>query len=291
MLKFIVFIFLVFCSFVTNIPPANAASVSLGSWHVTGSQMWRTSFPLDPNSNGASELYYPHSGNYITGSFETETGKNKSFRMDGGFMGNIRSGTGSDSDWNYQVGGNQLWYYGEFKTTGSAAYINLNWITHQNKNTSVFYGYSYNRNHYKMTDGIYYINNYQIESPPQQLFGLNSSYTMTYQGPHIGISTEKKVTPKISTVGSIKYSPIALAQGHGNWNLRNLEFNHTGSAQMLDTMAGVRFALSSSSSFTVGYRYQWCSLFKGQEDLNSDIRWDKATNIQKGIYFSGTTSF
>ncbi|QJW49338.1 excinuclease ABC subunit C [bacterium BFN5] len=70
--------------------------------------MWRTSFPLDPNSNGASELYYPHSGNYITGSFETGTGKNKAFRIDGGFMGNIRSGTGSDSDWNYQVGGNQL---------------------------------------------------------------------------------------------------------------------------------------------------------------------------------------
>jgi hypothetical protein len=289
--KLVIVILVIVLSFFPYDSTATASSISLGTWNVTGSQMWRTSFPLYPNSQGASELYYPHSGTYVTGKFETELTKNKAFSIEGGFMGNMNPAIGSDSDWNYTVGGNQFWYYGEFKTTGTAYFMSLNWIKHQNRNSQLFYGYTYQRSQYRMTDGIYYVNDYHIESPPQQLYHLNSAYTMTYQGPHIGIRSAKKISPGVSIEGSIKYTPLALAKGHGDWNLRNLTFNHTGSAQMLDTLAGLRFSLGDSSAFSLGYRYQWARLFQGGEDLSSTISWDKAINIQRGIYFTGVTRF
>lgn len=271
--------------------PTLAAELSLGLWHAAGYQMWRTSFPLNNGSgNGASELYYPQPGTYITANFENKLAKNRTFRVEAGLSSADSRGIGSDSDWNYTQS-KGLWYYGTFKTGGVNRYLSIDWHHLIRSNVSVFYGYGYRVNHIRMTDGLYTVANY-ISPLHQQLPDLNSIYTMVYQGPHIGLVVKHPLTSAISSFASVSYSPFALAQGHGWWNLRNLDFTHNGRAQMLATELGLRFALDNKNdAFILGYRYHYNSVFHGQENLSSAISWDKAINIQRGLYFGGEKQF
>ncbi|MEG6585791.1 hypothetical protein [Dendrosporobacter sp. 1207_IL3150] len=291
MSKFMVLFIVFVLSAIAQNSSVKAATISIGNWAVDGSQMWRTSFPLNANGYGSSELKYPHSGNYTTVSLETPLTNKKTLRVAGGFMGQIQNATGSDSDWNYPLGGNNLWYYGEFNTSGAANFIEISWVKKLNDTNSLSYGYSYSKSNYLMTDGVYYISNYQIESPPLQLENLHSTYTMIYHGPFIGIESEKKLSSKITAVGTIKYSPLAIAQGHGYWNLRDLDFRHMGIAQIIDTQAGLRFSVIKNGAVTVGYRFKQMDIYRGWEDLSPDISWDKATSRQRGIYINGEMKF
>lgn len=85
-----------------------------------------------------------------------------------------------------------------------------------------------------MTDGVYYTENYAAQNPPDVLSGLNSTYSATYQGPHVGIAGSSPVSSEVRVVGSLAYSPLAFYQDHGRWNLRDLDFVHTGTAQMVE---------------------------------------------------------
>lgn len=273
---------------------ALAADITLGTWHANGSQLWRTAFPLrqtsstDPGSyNGASQLSYPQSGHYLMAAYENQISPTKKLQIEAGLMGNMHNATGSDSDWDYSQSEN-LWYYGEFKTSGRSSLINIDWKQKTGKNTDFFYGYTYRNNYFRMTNGLYTVDNYAAVNT--SLPDLNSTYSMVYQGPHVGVNTQKPLTAKLSLIGSLSYSPLILAQGNGWWNLRDLNFTHTGTAQMLDTNIGLRYAIiPNKTAITLGYRYQWVSLFRGWESLSPDISWEKATNIQRGIYITGTT--
>ncbi len=265
---------------------AAADEVALGVWPVTGSQLWRISFP----PNGASELYYPHSGTYFTASYENMTPRRGGLRVEGGLINAVKPAVGGDSDWDYTQSSN-LWYYGEFKTTGKSAYINVDWVKPAGADGEYFIGYGYRQNAFRMTDGVYYVENYATQSPPDGLAGLDSTYTATYQGPHIGVKGRSELSRRVSVVGSVAYSPLALAQGHGWWNLRSLDFDHTGAAQMVDAYIGVRYALGDKQAVTAGYRYQYMSLYHGTESTSADISWDKATSVQKGFYFASEFRF
>lgn len=120
---------------------------------------------------------------------------------------------------------------------------------------------------------------------------MDSYYTSIYQGPHVGLDIKYPVASKLTATGSLAYTPLAVAQGHGWWNLRSLDFTHTGPAQMLDANICLTYSLSKEKSFTLGYRYQYYSIFSGRENLSSQISWEKATNTQHGIFMKATGKF
>ncbi len=268
--------------------PAAAGAVSLGMWPADGKQVWRISFPVD----GASELFYPHSGTYITAKYENALSRRSLLRVEGGLASGVKAASGSDSDWDYTRSQN-LCYYGEFKTSGASVFANVDWVKPGGKNREYFIGYGYRQNAFRMTDGVYYIENYVPQNPPNTLAALDSTYTATYQGPHIGVKERSDLSERVSVVGSLTYSPLALFQGHGWWNLRGLSFDHIGAGQMVDAFVGLRYALNGSkdNSVTAGYRYQYMSLYKGTESTSADISVDKATSVQKGFYFATEIRF
>lgn len=263
---------------------AAASSVSLGVWPADGSQLWRISFP----AAGASELYYPHSSTYLTASYENTLRRGGRLRVEGGLANGVKAATGSDSDWDYSRRVDPQ-YYGEFKTSGASAFVNVDWYQPGGKDTEYFFGYGYRQNAFRMTDGVYYIENYVPQHPANTLTGLDSTYTATYQGPHVGVKGKSALSDRVSIVGSLSYSPLALYQGHGWWNLRGLDFDHNGTGQMVDAYVGLRYAIADSGAVTAGYRYQYMGLYHGTESTNADISLDKATSVQKGFYF--TTEF
>ena len=265
---------------------AAASDVSLGVWPADGSQLWRISFP----PAGASELYYPHSGTYLTASYENALKRGGRLRVEGGLESGAKAATGSDSDWDYSQS-QGLQYFGEFKTGGKSAFVNVDWYQPGGKGHEYFFGYGYRQNAFRMTDGVYYIENYASQEPPHTLSGLNSTYTATYQGPHVGVKGQSDLSKRVSVVGMLAYSPLAYYQGHGWWNLRGLDFDHTGTGQMVDAYVGLRVALGGprDGAVTAGYRYQYMSLYGGTESTSGQISLDKATSVQKGFYF--TTEF
>ncbi len=267
---------------------AAAGELTLGQWPADGWQMWRITFP----ANGASELRYPQSGTYLTASYENELTRRNKLRIEGGLTNGLRGTTGSDSDWDYTRRAD-LWYYGEFKTTGASAFANVDFVKKGADGREFFIGYGYRQNAFRMTEGVYYIEDYTAQNPPETLSGLGSTYTATYQGPHVGVRDKVALSPRVSVVGSLAYSPVALVQGHGWWNLRSLNFDHTGVGQMVDAYVGLRYALNDrkTAAVTAGYRYQYMSLYNGTENTNGDISWDKATNVQKGFYVTSEIRF
>lgn len=270
-----------------------AADVSIGTWSASGSEVWRTSFPLYHNdtnsySDGASELRYPHSGTYILGGYETPINARQKLRVEGGLMVSINNASGSDTDWDYGSS-TPLWYYGEFKNGGTSGFINLDFAKPLNKNTEFFWGYGYRINRYHMTDGVYLVQ--EFKNQPSTLSNLDSYYTTIYQGPHIGVNSKTSIARKLSAIGMLSYSPFAIATGHGWWNLRNLDFDHQAPAKMLDANIGLKWQPDTRSTVTIGYRYQYLSIYKGWENLSSAITWEKAENVQKGLYLTGTKMF
>jgi hypothetical protein len=269
--------------------PVFAYGLSVGEWNVSGSQTWRTTFPLNGSVvNGASELYYPITGKYVTATLEYPLANHKTLTVEGGVMGSMSTAPGSDSDWDYSTGSN-LWYYGTFDSNGTGHKIAVSIKNPLNRNADFFYGYSYNYNHYRMTNGLYIIENYTATD--DVLSNLDSHYTMIYDGPYAGLALHHTLSPKVTAFASAAYTPLAFAQGHGWWNLRSLDFEHIGSAQMLQGTAGLLFAPAPAYSFTLGYRYQYDTLITGWENTSPDITWESAVNTQKGFYFSGKVNF
>ena len=279
---------IVFSLFLLSPGAAASAGLTVGLWPADGYQTWRISFPAD----GSSELYYPHTSTYLTAAYENDLPHNAKLRIEGGLASTIKAATGSDSDWDY-ARSSSLWYYGEFKTAGSSGFVNIDWVKPAGKSAEYFLGYGYRRNNYRMTDGLYYIDNYIAHNPPNTLGSLDSTYSAVYQGPHIGIAGKSAISPRVSVVGSLAYTPLALFQGYGWWNLRSLNFEHTGAGQMVDAQIGLRFTPAGlkNGAVTAGYRYQRMSLYQGTENTSSEISWDKATNVQKGFYFTSEFRF
>lgn len=271
--------------------PVSAASAQFGLWQASGFQEWRTSFPLSSGSApGASELYYPQSGTYLTGSYETALKHRHFWRIDGGLLVRKTSGTGSDSDWDFNQG-NSLWWYGEFKSAANSAFLNIDYVSRKSPAWETFWGYGYRSNRFTMTDGIYYIENYAAPSPyPDNLAGLNSTYQMVYHGPHAGLRYQMPVLPHLAMISSLTYSPLAFIRGEGWWNLRQMRFVHNGIGQMLDASVGLAYNFSAQAGVSLGYRYQYSSLYHGWENTSDAISWNKATNIQRGPYFIFKTS-
>lgn len=265
--------------------PVMAGELALGFWPARGEQGWHIAFPTTGGS-GASELYYPQAVDYLTATYENALSATKKLRVEVGF-GGIKAATGRDSDWDYAQRPD-LWYYGEFKTTGNSSFVNIDLVRPGGGTSEYFIGYSYRANNMKMTDGVYYTENYVAQSPPDVLSGLNSSYTASYQGPHVGITGSSPLSREISVVGSLAYSPLAFYDGRGSWNLRDLNFVHTGTAQMVDAYVGVHYKPGGlkNAAVNAGYRYQWMSVYRGWENTSADITLDKATSVQQGFYFS-----
>ena len=274
----------------TSSAVTSASQVSIGNWQTSESLLWRTTFPLHSTLvDGASELHYPNSTNYLVVNYENPISLKQSFSIEGGIITDGTSNMGSDSDWDTSQS-KELWYYGQFKTNNTGHFIRIDWKQHTSKNTSLFYGYTYNINHYSMTEGLYSIINYVAVNEP--LPTLNSHYTMIYQGPHVGIIHKVPLSNQLTVIGSLSYSPWALAQGHGWWNLRTLNFEHMGSAQIFDTMIGLHFTPQlQATTITLGYRYQNFKLIKGWENSSPEISWNKATTIRQGYYFSVEKKF
>ena len=265
--------------------PAAAATLSLSNWQASGSQMWHITFP-----NGASELYYPQSGNYATINYEQPLSPTHKINLEVGILGAFTSGTGTDSDWDYSRSEN-LWHYGVFETGGNSTLVNLDFTHTIGNNTEFFYGYGYSNSQHAMTQGNYSImdyNNVNVSLP-----NLHSTYSLVYHGPHVGLAKTKQLAPKLALVGSLSYAPLTLVQGHGWWNLRDLDFRHCGTGQMLDGEIGLRYNIAShrDNSLTLGYRYQQYNLYTGSENTSNQITWTKATNVQQGWYMGGDFKF
>lgn len=277
-------------SLLATIASASAADLSLGTWHTTGLQTWRTSFPLHTTIvDGASELSYPHTGNYLIVNYENKLSPKQSLQIEAATTVSSDNHVGSDSDWDYSKT-SALWYYGNFDTHNKSSFFTINWKHHNNNHTDFFWGYTYDANQYSMTNGLYTIDNYNPVHTT--LDNLNSQYTMVYQGPHVGVTYKAPLTNSIHAIASVTYSPLTLAQGYGWWNLRELTFKHTGFAEMLDTTIGLEFSPNPKyPTIALGYRYQYYSLYKGRENLSTDISWNRAVNIQKGYYLTGNMLF
>lgn len=278
--------------------PASASVLTISNWQATGSQLWRINFPGDNPSMsasekanlGASELNYPQSGTYVTANYDIPLSPSHSVSLEVGTLGEISSATGTDSDWDYSRS-QKLWYYGTFQTGGTSTFVNLD-IKHKLANdTEFFYGYGYSNSHYLMTEGYYSVLDYDTVTLP--LPTLHSTYSLAYHGPHIGLTGTKQLAPKLALVGSFSYSPLALVQGHGIWNLRSLDFRHLGTGQMLDGKIGLHYAIAGrrDNSLTLGYRYQYYGLYTGSENTSNQITWTEATKIQHGWYMGGDFSF
>jgi hypothetical protein len=267
-------------------PPTLAADISVGIWRTTGFQEWAISFP----PNGASALYYPQSSLYTMFNYENKLAHQTALRIEGGIASKMTAATGTDSDWDYTKSGG-LWYYGDFTTSGTSSFINADFKKKLNENSELFYGYSYRSNNFRMNNGTYYITNYVQQQPPESMPDLNSTYDISYQGPHVGVATKTNISPNLAVVGSLSYTPATLVQGHGWWNLRQLDFYHIGLGQMWDGSVGISYMPQKNASLTAGYRYQYASLYTGTESTSTDVSWDKATNIQKGYFFSGNIRF
>ncbi|HWR41549.1 hypothetical protein [Sporomusa sp.] len=277
---------------------AAASALSISNWQASGSQMWRITFPgyatglpdSQKANSGTSELHYPQSGNYATINYEEQLSPKHKLSVEAGVLGTITPATGSDSDWDYSKS-QDLWYYGVFQTKGSSTFINIDVRLPSSPNTEFFYGYGYSNSHYLMTDGYYSIMDYA--GTTTSLPNLNSAYSIVYQGLHAGFTGTKQLAPKLALVGSIRYSPLMLVQGHGWWNLRNLDFEHLGSGQMLDGKIGLRYSVAGhrDNALTLGYRYQQYSLYTGSENTSSSITWTNATKVQQGWYMGGDFTF
>ncbi|WP_371368649.1 hypothetical protein SRRS_21440 [Sporomusa rhizae] len=276
---------------------AAASTFSISNWQTSGSQQWHITFPgnssgpsIQNANSGASELYYPHSGNYATVNYEESLSPVHKVQLEVGILGSLQQGTGNDSDWDYSHSPD-LWYYGMFRTSGSSTLLNLNFKHAINPGTELFYGYGYSNSLYTMKQGYYSVMNYNAVST--SLPNLDSTYSIVYHGPHIGVTETKQLTPKLALVGSIAYAPLTVVEGHGWWNLRELDFKHTGTGQMLDGKIGLKYLVAGrqDNSLTVGYRYQRNSLYTGTENTSSDITWTKATQEQYGWYMGGEFKF
>lgn len=274
-----------------------ASSLSVSNWQTSGSQQWRITFPGSgnglsvPNANsGTSELYYPHSGNYATVNYEQSLSPVHKVQLEIGILGSLHQGAGSDSDWDYSRSPD-VWYYGVFQTGGSSTLLNLDFKHSINSDTELFYGYGYSNSLYTMKQGYYSVMDYNPVST--SLPNLDSTYSIVYHGPHIGITETKQLSPGLALVGSITYAPLTAVEGHGWWNLRDLDFRHTGTGQMLDGRIGLKYLIAGrqDNSLTVGYRYQKNSLYTGSENTSSDITWTKATQEQYGWYMGGDFKF
>ncbi|WP_425060658.1 hypothetical protein SCACP_13970 [Sporomusa carbonis] len=288
---------LVIASIVLFLPQGTQAfTLSIGSWQASGSQMWRIAFPgsgasdMSNDDAGVSELYYPQSGNYVTANYEQPLSAKRKLSIEAGILGALTPATGTDSDWDYSRKPD-LWYYGTFITSGSSTFFNIDLKQAVGPGTEFFYGYGYSHSKYIMTDGYYSIMDYSQTA--SSLPDLNSTYSLTYQGPHAGFAATKQLTSKLAMVGSIAYAPLTLVQGRGWWNLRELDFEHTGSGQMLDGKIGLRYNVAErrDNSLTLGYRYQQYSLFTGSENTSPDITWSKAVKTQEGWFLDGNFKF
>lgn len=270
---------------------AHGADFSVATWHTTGSQIWRTSFPLSTKTdikNGASELFYPQSGTYIMTNYENKINSTYKLRIEGGFMAKINNTIGSDSDWDYNQNSEKQ-YYGVFNTGGTSRFFNIDLVKPISPNADFFYGYGYRNNHFSMKNGVYNVWDYK---PTNMAFeDLNSYYTTTYQGLHFGISAKTPLNSKLSIKSTLSYSPLAIAHGHGWWNLRNLDFKHQAPAQMFDTSVGIQWQPTHANIISIGYRYQFMKISSGWENLSKDITWEKATNIQQGFYLNTIYKF
>lgn len=276
-------------TFVSTAASASSDSFSIGTWHTSGLQSWQTTFPLHTKViDGASELNYPYENNYLVASFDKKLAKHQSLQFEVGMTTSPITKSGTDSDWDYSQN-NNLWYFGTFDTQNKGLFITANWKKALTKRTDFLTGYQYNRNFYSMKNGYYSVENYSKVNVP--LVSLDSSYLMIYQGPHFGIRHTIPLTNTTALIGSFIYSPLLLAQGHGWWNLRDLSFTHTGTAKMFDTKIGLQIAINSISAISLGYRYQYFSLYDGQENTNPDIIWSKAVNVQKSYYMTGIMKF
>lgn len=298
MLKTIVSALLAVTLALSQISPAAASTLSVSNWQASGSQMWRIAFPgvnsgltnSQQDNSGASELYYPHSGNYATVNYEQALSSKRKLTVEAGVLGTLAQATGTDSDWDYSQS-QDLSYYGVFQTNGSSTFITIDITQTAGPDTAFFYGYGYSNSQYSMTNGYYSIMNYAETNTA--LPALNSSYSMVYHGPHVGFSATKQLAPKLSLIGSVSYAPLVLAQGQGWWNLRDLNFEHLGSGQMLDGKIGLRYIVSGHNDniLTLGYRYQQHRLYTGSENTSSAITWTDATKIQQGWYMGGAFKF
>jgi hypothetical protein len=273
---------------------AGAAILTISNWEASGSQMWRITFPgyangpsgVPQTASGASELVYPQSGLYTTIDYEEQISPTQKINLEAGILGSMTPSTGSDSDWDYSQSKN-FWYYGTFETRGSSTFLNVD-IKHMLKNnTEFFYGYGYSNSQYNMTNGFYSVIDYN--SVASSLPTLNSTYSLVYHGPHVGLAATKQLAPNLQLVGSVSYAPLTLVQGHGWWNLRSLDFEHLGAGQMLDGKIGLRYLIAGRQNnyLTVGYRYQHYNLYTGSENSSPDITWTKASKLQQGWYMGG----
>jgi hypothetical protein len=157
------------------------------------------------------------------------------------------------------------------------------------KNSAFCWGYSYSINHYRMTQGHYSTDDFHTVNSKYP--NLASTYTMIYQGPYVGVTGQLPLTGTFSLVGATFYSPLALVEGQGWWNLRDMNFSHLGTGQILDTFFGAKLMHSKDKALTIGYRYKYAGLYHGGESISSTISWDKATFIQRGPFISSQIRF
>jgi len=296
--KRISLVFTLLLATVMLIRPASASTLALSNWHANGSQMWRINFPGYNNAMpanqktdlGVSELTYPQSGTYASVTYDIPLSSSHKISLDAGTLGAFSSATGTDSDWDYSRS-KELWHYGTFQTDGTSTFINLDFKHMLANNTEFFYGYGYSNSQYVMTQGYYSVLDYAAVDLP--LPTLHSTYSIAYHGPHVGLTGTKQLAPKLALVGSFSYSPLVLVQGHGIWNLRNLDFRHFGTGQMLDGKIALHYAIAGrrDNALILGYRYQYYSLYTGSENTSNQITWTKATKLQHGWYMGGEFSF
>lgn len=285
----------VLCSFLyINTLSVWAGDVMIGSWPAQGYTKWRIEFPIGDQSttfsgHGASELYYPQQGSYLTARYKTAQNKEGYFSAEGGYLNRLRPGKGYDTDWDY-TRSDREWYLGEFQSGGTSSYLTFSWHKPVGASSEVFFGYSYRNSSFQMTDGLYSI--YEYQPVNISLPTLASTYTLTHQGPHIGAATTKKLSSAISIVGAVTYSPLAAVRGHGYWNLRDLDFVHSGLGHMVDTQLGLRYNIpKSAGSVTLSYQYRYMDIYKGGENTSRDITWVTAATVQEGMYVSGEYRF
>ncbi len=218
-------------------------------------------------------------------------------------FGIITNGKNQDSDYH---GDNRTLEFSRSNNSSNGDYVGdismavgINTLTGGMFQISPLFGYAYNWQNVRMTNGYQTIDTDNNNIGP--IAGLNSTYKTKWQGPWLGVSLKGDFSPAWTVFGNMEYHLVSYS-GEGNWNLRDdldhpVSFEHSADGDGRAYSFGLGFSPTDQSHFTLKYCYSLCSTGDGTDIIYFSngtygvTRFHEAVWESKAIIFSYVQSF
>ncbi|WP_169313133.1 omptin family outer membrane protease [Acetonema longum] len=266
----------------------NDVQISLSTWVTTGSNVWTTYYPYPYSDQHISRLEFPMDGVFMVLDAKINLSETEEIGISYGRKG-AKTGTGYDSDWmpdvpetdpdNYDPDyDGRKFSLSQFDTRSKSQFFTVDYYltmekTEKNK-TQLFAGYQYQKNSFRMTNGVQVIGNgvtMPTPAPGTKLTELNSTWDTTYSGLHLGIKETRQLGQKLSATAKISYAPSLQNDNEGCWNLRPMNFRlEGGKSEGYDAAVGLTYQFNSDADVSVGYRYAELRHKKGGYQVADD---------------------